>query len=266
MNGPAIAAAIAARQSDIVARCREMSDAELRAPSHLPGWDRLTVLCHIRYGGEAIDRMIRAALRDEPALFYPEGRLEQRPGTLLPRVGESPQDVVASFADASAELDATLAALAEDDWDTEFREPDGTLDLGPQTVEQLATLRLTEVDVHSVDLDIGIAEWSDAFVDAGLPLRFERLATRLANQPPIDFAYQGTWLLRTDEGDAWSVTLDGEYSLVRATTYDARSRATITASRRDLLALLLGRPLLTEAVYAGDTEFAAAFLEAFPGP
>ena len=44
------------------------------------------------------------------------------------------------------------------------------------------------------------------------------------------------------------------------------TRASGTASRRDMLALLLGRPLETEAVYAGDIELAAAFTKAFPGP
>ncbi|MEY2425256.1 MAG: maleylpyruvate isomerase, partial [Actinomycetota bacterium] len=111
-----------------------------------------------------------------------------------------------------------------------------------------------------------IEEWSDTFVACGLPLRFDRLAHRLANQPPIDTAYQGTWLLRTTDGAAWTVTNDGTRSHVRTADYDARSDASITASPRDLFALLLGRPLETEAVFAGDVAFAAAFTKAFPGP
>ena len=127
-------------------------------------------------------------------------------------------------------------------------------------------LRLTEVEVHGGDLLLGLDKWSDTFVQEGLPLRFDRLAHRLANQPPIDFAFEGTWLLRTLEGDAWTVTLEPTRAEIRTADYDTRSDATITASRRDMLAFLLGRPLETEAVYAGDIELAASFQKAFPGP
>ena len=264
--GADIARAIAASQSSIARALEDVDDDGLLAPSLLPEWDRLTVICHIRYGATAIDRMVRAALAGETALFYPGGRAEQRPGTLRPSPGESPRDVVASFVECSAQLDATLAAVSEDDWAIEAHEPAGTYDIGTQTVEQLAVLRLTEVEVHAGDLLLGLDKWSPTFVEHGLPLRFERLAQRLANQPPIDFSFEGTWLLRTVEGEAWTVTLEPRRAEVRSADYDTRSDATITASRRDMLAFLLGRPLETEAVYGGDVEFAAAFRTAFPGP
>jgi uncharacterized protein (TIGR03083 family) len=264
--GAAIARAINTAHHSIERTLGHVDDDGLRAPSLLPEWDRLTIMCHIRYGATAIDRMIRAALAGETALFYPEGRAEQRPGTLVPAAGESPRDVVDSFVAHSAALDATLAGLADDDWAIEAHEPAGVVDIGTQTVEQLAVLRLTEVEVHAGDLLLGLDTWSPTFVEHGLPLRFERLAQRLANQPPIDFGYEGTWLLRTLEGEAWTVTLEPRRAEVRGADYDTRSDATITASRRDMLAFLLGRPLETEAVYAGDIDFAAAFTQAFPGP
>ncbi|MEY2472421.1 MAG: maleylpyruvate isomerase [Actinomycetota bacterium] len=266
MSGPAIVRAIAAGQQSIVRALEPLDDERLRAQTLLPGWDRLTIVCHIRYGAEAVNAMVRAGLAGEPALYYPGGRVEQRPGTLHPGPHETPQGVVASFAARCAELDATLATLRDDDFAIEVHEPAGAFDLGTQTIEQLLTLRLTEVEVHAGDLLLGLDKWSDTFVEAGLPLRFERLATRLANQPPIDTSYEGTWLLRTTEGDAWTVTLEPRRAEVRMADYDTRSDATITASRRDMLALLLGRPLETEAVYAGDTELAAAFTKAFRGP
>jgi uncharacterized protein (TIGR03083 family) len=266
MSGPAVARAIAAGHASLARVLADLDDDGLRASTLLPEWNRVTVICHLRYGARAVDRMVRSALAGAPALFYPEGRVEQRPGTLLPYPGETPRDVVASFVAHSAELDATLAGLSEEDWAVEAHEPPGTVDIGTQSVEQLAVLRLTEVEVHAGDLLLGLDKWSDTLVEHGLPLRFERLAHRLANQPPIDFSFEGTWLLRTLEGEAWTVTLEPRRAEVRAADYDTRSDATITASRRDMLAFLLGRPLEAEAVYAGDVEFAAAFTKAFPGP
>jgi hypothetical protein len=40
----------------------------------------------------------------------------------------------------------------------------------------------------------------------------------------------------------------------------------IAASSRDLLALLLGRPLAESPQWSGDTAFGEAFTAAFPGP
>lgn len=266
MPGAAVAHALASAHGALAGALGALDDEALRAPSALPGWDRLTIVCHLRYGATAIDRLVRAALAGEPALFYPDGRVEQRPGTLRLEPGETPRGAVASLVAHSDALDATLAGLSAQDWSVEAREPAGVVDLGPQSVEQLAVLRLTEVEVHAADLTVGLDTWSDTFVHDGLLLRFERLAHRLANQPPIDFGFEGTWLLRTLDGNAWAVTIDSGRAEVRAADYDTHSDATITASRRDMLAFLLGRPLDTEAVYAGDVEFAAAFRKAFPGP
>lgn len=46
------------------------------------------------------------------------------------------------------------------------------------TLGMLAVLRLTEVEVHGFDLDIGCTPWSEVFVDVALPTRIRRLATR----------------------------------------------------------------------------------------
>lgn len=266
MPGPAIARAIADAHDAVARRLDDLDDAGLRAPSLLPEWDRLTIVCHLRYGAQAVRRIVETTLAGEPVAYYPGGRAAQRPGTLAPDVGESPRDVVRSFVEQSAKLDAALASLRDDDWALETREPEGNPDVGSQPLKNWAILRLTEVEVHGGDLLLGLDTWSETFVTYGLPLRFERLAQRLANQPATDFSAEGTWLLRTLEGDAWAVTLEPRRAEVRAADYDTRSDATITASRRDMLAFLLGRPLETEAVYAGDIDLAASFRRAFPGP
>lgn len=264
-RGPDITAAVAAKHAALVGALRELGDDELQADSLLPGWDRLTVLCHIRYGAEAIDHLITAALAGEPMLFYPGGRDQQRPGTLVPAPGESPRDVVASLAANSARLDATLARV--NDWSVMSREPEDARDLGPMPIERLAILRLTEVEVHAADMNIGLDRWSDVFVEAALPMRIERLAIRLSNSPVSARRPNGTWLLRSTEGDAWVVVVADDV-VSRPAQGGESVDGTIEASRRDLLALLLGRPFDGPVNYLGDDHgaFARSFKEAFPGP
>lgn len=261
MEGAVVAQAIAASQNEVARRLAALSDDELRAPSRLPDWSRLTVVCHIRFGAEAIDRMVRAALRGETSLFYPGGRAEQRPGTLLPNDGESPQDVVASFVANSERLNAALAMV--EDWTVVHREPDGHHDLGPQTIYQLAVLRLTEVDVHAVDLDIGIERWSDTFAAAGLPLRIDRLGKMLANNTGGD-PIVGSWLLRASDGGTYLITRTADGLVKRPATPDENADGVIDASSRDLIALMLGRDFEGDVVFSND--FARSFSEAFPGP
>src|SRR3954462_2629093 len=81
-----------------------MTDDELHAPSEREGWSRLTIACHLRYGAEAFHAMTVATADGRPASYYPEGRSQQRPCTLVPRPGESAADVIASLAEQSDAL------------------------------------------------------------------------------------------------------------------------------------------------------------------
>ena len=84
-----VAAAVAAAHRKSPARLALLTRRSLLGPSLLPGWSRLTVLCHLRYGASALLRMTAEALAGEPTSYYPEGRAAQRPGTLGPQAGES---------------------------------------------------------------------------------------------------------------------------------------------------------------------------------
>src|SRR5688572_3617156 len=103
--------------TELKARTAVLVDAlrgtDLLAPSELAGWSRLTIACHLRYGAEAMHRMTVETLAGQTTAYYPKGRATQRPGTLEPRPGESPMDVVESLAEASAALDEAWAALTE---------------------------------------------------------------------------------------------------------------------------------------------------------
>jgi hypothetical protein len=104
-----------------------------------------------------------------PAAYYPEGRDRQRPATLEPRPGESAADVVDSLDAPSRELDTAWAALTAEQWTLAVQEPRAQTDLGSLPLAAHALLRLTEVDVHGLDLDVGLDGWSDLYVELALP-------------------------------------------------------------------------------------------------
>jgi hypothetical protein len=211
--------------------------------------------------------MTAAAQRGEPVSYYPEGRAEQRPRTLVPEPGERPPDIVASLAHRAAELTARWRALDAAAWSLTAREPPGRRDLGDPPLHLLAVLRLTELEVHGSDLVLGLADWSDLFVRVALPARLEQLNTRRSNHRAFDATLTGSWLLDPADGQVpYLVTVDGDQVDAHPADPAPTARAVIAGSSRDLLALLLGRPTRQALALSGDVAFARQFSGAFPGP
>lgn len=259
----ALAAACERRTDQLVEALGALAEPALLAPSSLPGWSQLTIVCHLRYGAEALGAMTEATLAGRPASYYPEGRATQRPGTLEPRPGERPGDAVESLAAASASLHERWRALDARQWDLGLTEPPDNPDLGPMPLATLALLRLTEVEVHGTDLALGLPDWSDVFVQAALPLRVARLWTRQRAGNATD----GSWLLVAEDGPAHLVVVrDGALTEAGPADPGATATARIEATSRDLVALLLGRPTRRPLRFAGDSDLARAFTSAFPGP
>ncbi|MDD9372083.1 MAG: maleylpyruvate isomerase family mycothiol-dependent enzyme [Acidimicrobiales bacterium] len=231
-----------------------LGDADLDAPSLLPGWSRLTTTCHLRYGAEALRRMTEDALAGRPTSYYPGGRSRQRPITLTPREGESASAVVASLRDESKSLHEGWHTVNE--WATPVVEPPDDIDLGPIELRRLALARLTEVEVHGTDLDVGLGPWSEVFVRHVLPMRLEWLNDRRTNGRHVDASIHASWLLlATDMPVSQVVTVDGP--TVVSQSGDSAD-ATITGTGSELLALLLGR---APAGFAPED-----FNRALPGP
>lgn len=254
------------RSRSIVESLSRLDDDALRGPSELPEWSRLTIACHLRFGAGALARMTRAAVQGVPVAYYPGGREVQRPKTLVPSAGESPQGIVSSLAGLGEELNDVWTALDSGAWDLEIVEPQENPDLGRIPLGRLPLLRLTEVEVHGTDLGLGLSDWSELFVRTALPMRLEWLNVRRANHRAFDPGLTGSWLLVASDGPTYKVNVDGANVESRPAPRDARATASIEASSRDLLALLLGRALDTTPVIAGDIVFAQSFARAFPGP
>jgi uncharacterized protein (TIGR03083 family) len=257
--------AIRSRTADVVAALDAVGPSAMDGSSSLPGWTRLTIACHLRYGASASLRMTIDALAGRSTSFYPAGRSVERPGTLAPGEGEEPADVVRSLAVTGDRLHDAWTPLSADRWPTVVEEPADNPDLGPVTIGRLAFLRLTEVEVHGTDLDLGVDDWSEFFVAHGLPIRLGGLATRRSNHRPFA-AIDGSWLLVAADGPATVVSTRGQRVTVEEAEPTTPADAVIAGSRRDLLALLLGRPTLRGLKVSGDARLGRAFQEAFPGP
>jgi uncharacterized protein (TIGR03083 family) len=258
--------AIMERSRSIAESLRGLGDDELHQPSELPEWSRLTIACHLRFGAGALSRMTRSALHGVPVAYYPQGREAQRPLTLVPHPGESAQDVVESLALLSDGLDEEWSALDLAAWDAEVVEPKDNPDLGPILVGGLPLLRLTEVEVHGTDLGLNLGDWSELFISTVLPMRLEWLNIRRANHRAFDSELQGSWLLVADDGPTYQVSVDGTNVESRPASPQSEARSVIETNSRDLLALLLGRPLDAPPVIMGDIAFGQSFSLAFPGP
>jgi hypothetical protein len=127
-------------------------------------------------------------------------------------------------------------------------------------------LWLTEVEVQGTDLGLNLADWSEIFVRAVLPMRLEWLNIRRADRRAFDRQLTGSWLLVARDGPTYKVSVNGTDVESSPALPNVEARAVIEASSRDLLALLLGRSLLTPPVITGDVTFGQSFVRAFPGP
>src|SRR5688500_4632927 len=54
--------AVEVRTNDIVNALGDLDDRALHGASKLPGWNRLTIACHLRYGAEALTKMTTATV------------------------------------------------------------------------------------------------------------------------------------------------------------------------------------------------------------
>ncbi len=273
-TGAELTRAIGNRQQEIVARLSSLGRDELRGESRLSGWDRLTIACHLRYGARASRRMTIESSDGSPTSFYPQGRDHDRPRSLEPAAGESDGDVIASLKLESQRLQALWAGLDESRWQHQLHEPPDRPDLGSVSLWTLAMLRLTEVEVHGLDLDLDLSPWSPTFIDGALPMRLHWLPSRRSNNRITDQTIDGTWAVAATDGPTFIIRAQGAAVAVteaapgkiRPGDPGQAADVVLYGTSQQLLAFILGRLPLSELDIAGDHHLATRFLAAFPAP
>ena len=149
-------AEIEAATSRLLATAKTLSDAEVLAPSGLPGWSRGHVLTHIARNADSLINLLTSATTGVEHPQYPsrEARdLGIAAGAARP-AAEQLADIEAShrgFMDAAAAVPARC-------WQREVRWMSGEL----RPASKILDARLREVAIHHIDLEAGYSasDWS----------------------------------------------------------------------------------------------------------
>jgi maleylpyruvate isomerase len=226
MNSPVAEAAAKAAElgqridvasARVLATAAGISDDQAREPSSLPGWSRGHVLTHLARNADGLRNLLIWARTGVVTPQYPS--FQVRDEEIAAGAGRQARELVVDFADSATAFGAETAQLTDADWAAEVRGIRGAAHPAWVTLWR----RLSELEIHHVDLDAGYrpADW------------------------PADFARE--CLQRATDNFAGP---DSPAALLRATEDGGEHRIgppeqepiiTISGSSRALLAWLLGR-------------------------
>ena len=145
---------------------RVIEDADLRAPSLLPGWTRAHVLAHLARGADALRNLLIGVRTGEPRPAYASA--EARDAGIERGASQPRADLLEDVAAAAMALRTVSRQLPDEAWRTEVTPVPG---LDPFPATELLVRRLVEVELHHCDLGAGYtaADWPDAFAIMRLP-------------------------------------------------------------------------------------------------
>lgn len=151
----------------------QWSEADVAAPSLLPGWTRGHVLTHIARNADGIAHTLSGALRGENLPRYPAGP-PGRNADIEAGAGRPVADLIADVRGSAARLDRVFGELAAADPSVWERTADD------RAASAYPAARRQEVEIHRVDLDAGYmpGQWPASFVERMLPQLGSGLAER----------------------------------------------------------------------------------------
>lgn len=194
-----------------------LDDAAFAAPSLLPGWTRAHVVAHVARNAEALVRLAGWARTGEEDPMYASA--EQRDAEIADTATEPPAELRHLLATTAAELDQAFEAMGEQGRQATVRTRQGRAIRGGV----LPWLRVREVWLHAVDLDVG---GRDALQEAPAEL-VDELVTDVTATLARDAACPALELRATDRDEPWQL---GD-----------EPRATVSGSAAQLLLWSTGR-------------------------
>jgi maleylpyruvate isomerase len=175
-----------------------LSEAGLHGPSLLPGWSRAHVLTHLARNADAMVNLAHAARTGEDRPMYAGGR-ETRDSDIEAGVGRQVGDVRLDLAESAERLLEAFAGFPDEGLDREVPMLSGASAYG----WEIPYLRVREVEIHHVDLDLGYTpgHWAPEFAQRTL----DQLAPffRTARDCPVGV------LAATDADGRWEVAATG---------------------------------------------------------
>jgi maleylpyruvate isomerase len=178
-----------AQVEDAHRRCLQavgsLDDRDVCRPTRLPGWTVAHVLTHLARNADSHVRRSEAARRGEMVDQY-EGGSEGRAVEIETGARRRAPELIADVRESAHALEEVWRQLPCDVWLGRSRDVSGST----RYLFELPSRRWQELEVHLVDLDLGItyADWSDAFVREWLPRTRERLGSTLPDLDSVRFA------------------------------------------------------------------------------
>ncbi|MFV0464403.1 MAG: maleylpyruvate isomerase N-terminal domain-containing protein [Nostocoides sp.] len=161
----------------VTALVEGLDEAELSAPTTLPGWQRRHLVAHLAANAEAIGRLVSWAKTSIPTPMY--ANPEQRNRDIERGARRSAGELVSWLHTASTSLAAEFAEMTPAARHQIVRTAQGRNVPASET----AWMRAREVLIHAVDLDCGVsfADLPEAFL---VQLRDEILSKRADEEVP----------------------------------------------------------------------------------
>jgi maleylpyruvate isomerase len=151
---------------------RTVPEADLRAPSLLPGWTRAHVLAHVARSADAMRNLLIGARSGQDRPAYASA--QAREADIERGASMRAKELVTDLADSAMALREIVKRLPDEAWRVPVQVPDWA----PFPAAGLLTRRLVEVELHHCDLGTGYsaADWPATFATMELaePMRSQR--------------------------------------------------------------------------------------------
>ncbi len=153
-----------------------LTDDHARRATRLPGWSVGHVLTHLARNCDSHVRRVEAAVRGEVIDQY-EGGAEGREEEIERGSRRAAAELLEDVRTSALALDRAWRSIAAAAWLGRSRDSSGQT----RFLFELPSRRWQEVEVHLVDLDVGVSytDWPEDFVMEWLPRTRERLWPRL---------------------------------------------------------------------------------------
>jgi maleylpyruvate isomerase len=173
-------AAVAEAHRRLLRALDGLTDQHVRAPSLLPGWTVGHVLAHVARNADSHVRRAGAAVRGEVVDQY-EGGSSARNADIEAGARRPAADIRDDVARTARATEEAWRSLPIEAWTGRSRDANGL----ERPLFELPSRRWQEIEVHLVDMDLGVShrDWPTEFVVAWLARTRERTQSHLASLP-----------------------------------------------------------------------------------